>query len=319
VIKNRISAAILLFMIISGFTYVRNGFTYGYPFIQSIQSLLPLVDELIVVVGNSTDNTREAIVNLNNPKIKIIDTIWDENIRTGGKIFALQSNIGIENIKGDWAIHLQVDEILHENDYEKILNSIKKADLIDLVDGIIFPFYHFWGDYNHIRTTRKTHRYEIRAFKNRGCIRAYRDSQGFRKYTCPENYNSGEKGIKLNVIKSNAYIYHYSYSRNPKLMQKKDIYFKRFWHSDEYIKLNPNNETFDYNKVDKLDIFKGSHPKIMEQVIKNKDWNFVYDPSKSNMKFKHKILFYFEKYTGYRLFEYKNYKLLKIKNFPADS
>ena len=45
-------------MKISGFTYVRNGIKLGYPFIPSILSLLPAVDELVVVVGDSGDESR---------------------------------------------------------------------------------------------------------------------------------------------------------------------------------------------------------------------------------------------------------------------
>ncbi len=48
-------------MTVSAFTYVRNGFTYAYPFIPSIQSLLPIVDEYIVVIGKGNYGTREAV------------------------------------------------------------------------------------------------------------------------------------------------------------------------------------------------------------------------------------------------------------------
>lgn len=187
-------------MKISGFTYVRNGINYQYPFLASIQSLLPIVDEMIVVVGDSTDGTRDAILALNDEKIKIVDSIWDEDSRKNGKIFAHQSNLGIEQITGDWAIHIQADEVLHENDIEQILNFINLADKMPEVDGLLFPFLHFWGDYKHIRNTRKTHGYEIRAFKNTGHVFSFHDSQGFRKYTSYDSYKNGETGKKMKVI-----------------------------------------------------------------------------------------------------------------------
>jgi len=297
-------------MKISGFTYVRNGFQYGYPFLASIQSLLPLVDELIVVVGDSTDHTKEAIEALNEPKIKIIDSIWSEELRINGKIFAEQSNIGLQHTSGDWAFHLQVDEVLHEKDYSIILDSIRNADQNNEVDGVLFPFYHFWGDYAHIRHTRATHRYEIRAFKKRGCIKSYRDSQGFRKYTSDTAYQQGEKGKKLMVIPTQAHIYHYSYTRHPKLMKVKSNYFHRFWHSDEWLKKNTVQRDFNYNEVDRLDNFSGTHPALMQPIIAQKDWEFIYDPRQSTMNLKEKILYTIEKWTGYRLFEYKNYIIL---------
>jgi len=292
-------------MQIGGFTYVRNGFAFGYPFLASLHSLLPLVDELVVAVGDSTDGTREAISTLENPKIKIIDTVWDESLRENGKIFAEQSDLALNNISGDWAIHLQVDEVLHENDQQRIADTLKTVNANKKVDGLLFPFLHFWGDYQHIRNTRRTHRFEIRAFRNTGNIRAYKDSQGFR------NYEQNPKGEKLKVMKIDTPIYHYSYVRPPQLMTRKANYFHRFWHDDTWLKKNTGKTIFDYNQVDKLEPFEGSHPQYMKEIMKKKDWEFTYDPAQTNMKIKDQILYKFEKLTGIRPFEYRNYKQVK--------
>ena len=292
-------------MKISGFTYIRNGFEYQYPFIASIKSLLPIVDELIVVVGDSSDGTRDAIEELGEVKIKIEDSVWNNLLRSEGKLFAEQANIGVRKATGDWLIHLQADEVLMEDARDKILECIERANSQDNIDGVLFPFLHFWGDYKHIRNTRRTHRFEIRAFKNNRNIFSFRDSQGFRKY------GENKTGKKLKVIKTKVIVFHYSYSRNPKLMRKKANYFKRFWHSDNWIKRNKNDKEFDFNQVDKLENYKGPHPEYIQDIINKKDWEFNYNPSKSNMKFKDRILNTIEKLTRYRLFEYKNYKLMK--------
>ncbi len=296
-------------MKISGFTYVRNGFEYQYPFIASIKSLLPIVDELIVVVGDSVDGTRKAIEELDDIKIRIVDSIWDNSLRSGGNLFAEQSNIGVRHATGDWLIHLQADEVLMEGCRKEISECIQLANSKVNIDGILFPFLHFWGDYSHIRKTRRTHRLEIRAFKNNRNILSFRDSQGFRKYT------NKKKGEKLKVIKTETKVFHYSYSRHPKLMKKKANYFKRFWHSDDWIIRKTNKKLFDFNLVDKLDGYNGPHPKFMQKIIKNQDWEFDYNASKSNMKFKDRILNAIEKIIGYRLFEYKNYILVKYNQF----
>ncbi len=68
-------------MKVSGFTFVRNGVKYDYPFIESINSLLPICDEVIVAVGQSEDDTLNRIKLFHSPKIKILETIWDESIR----------------------------------------------------------------------------------------------------------------------------------------------------------------------------------------------------------------------------------------------
>jgi len=294
-------------MKISGFTYVRNGIKLGYPFIPSILSLLPAVDELVVVVGDSQDGTREAIEALKNEKIRIVDVVWDMNLREGGKIFAQQANKGLEEITGDWAVHLQADEILHESAPEQLRAFIQKADQREDVDGLLMPFLHFWGDFQHIRHTRRTHRFEIRAFKNIPGVYAYRDSQGFRKYSSRENYLSGEKGKKLTVLKTDITVFHYSYARNPKLLSNKMHSFFRFWHSDQWMKKNVSDKPFDFNNVDKLKLFTGEHPKYMKEVIARQDWEFNYDPSKSNIRLKDRPLYFIEKKFGYRMFEYRNY------------
>lgn len=297
-------------MKITGFTYIRNGVNYNYPFIQSIKSILPIVDQLIVVVGDSNDKTRELIENIKSPKIDIIDTVWNDDMRKNGKIFAMQSNIGLENAKGDWLIHIQADELIHEDDTDKLLNYIKKHNENPKIEGLLFPYYHFWGDYNYIRKTRRTHNFEIRAFRNDLGIRSYKDSQGFRKYSSKDAYENNETGEKIKVAKIDIPIYHYSYVRNPKYMKKKSNYFHRFWHNDKWIKENTEDQIFDYNEVDKLSAFKGKHPKLMEEIIKQKDWVFNYDPSKSNMSFKDRILNKFEEIFGIRPFSYKNYKII---------
>ena len=291
-------------MRIEGFTYVRNGFKMGYPFLPSINSVLPIVDQLFVVVGDSEDGTREAIENLKNDKIVIVDSIWEEEKRVNGEIFKDQANLGLQKVTGDWAIHIQADEVLNEADGEKLINYIHEADELKEVDGLLFPFYHFWGDYQHIRKTRRTHAFEIRAFKNNRNVQSYRDSMGFRIFK-PES--SENNGTKLKVLKTDIPIYHYAYTRHPKLMNKKSNYFDRFWHSNEWLKNNTKEADFDYNEVDRLEPYEGSHPIYMGDVIKQKDWEFNYDPSKSNMRFKDRIFNGFEKQFKLRLYEYKNY------------
>jgi hypothetical protein len=59
-------------MKVSGFTFVKNAVKYGYPVVESIKSILPIVDEFIVCLGDSEDNTTELIKGINSPKIKII-------------------------------------------------------------------------------------------------------------------------------------------------------------------------------------------------------------------------------------------------------
>ena len=88
-------------MKVSGFTIVRNAIKYDYPIIEAITSVLPLCDEFVVAVGNSEDATLELIRKIPSPKIRIIETIWDDNLRKGGRTFALETDKALQAVSED--------------------------------------------------------------------------------------------------------------------------------------------------------------------------------------------------------------------------
>ena len=136
-------------MKISGFTFIRNGVQFDFPFEESILSLLPLVDELIVNVGVGEDATLARIkaIAAKNPKIKFFESVWDENLRKEGLILSQQTNLSIEKCTGDWGVYLQADEVMHEDDLAKIRASIERANGDHRVDGLLFDYVHFYGDF----------------------------------------------------------------------------------------------------------------------------------------------------------------------------
>lgn len=299
-------------MKLAGFTYVRNGFDYGVPFLESIQSVLPICEEFIVAVGDSTDGTREAIMHLNNPKIKIIDTVWDMNLREGGRVFAQQANIALDHVKADWCLHIQSDEVFHEKELNNIIATIEANDGDENVEGFIQPFVHFWGGYDHIRNTRRVHNFEIRIFRNRIGVRSYRDSQGFRKYLSFEAYENGtEKGEKLNVKKLDATVYHYTGIRSPDAYAKKVAMFQSYYNSAEGVEKIMASHDYQMHSVDRTIPFTGSHPAIMHAKVAAQDWEYNYKKELSVWHKKDKYLQMVEDLLGFKLGEYKNYKLIK--------
>lgn len=297
-------------MKISGFSYVRNGVDYDYPFIEAIKSILPICDEFIMVLGDSTDTSREAIEGIGSDKIKIVETVWDMNNRKGGKVFAQQANAGLDHITGDWAFHIQADEVIHENDLPKVLDAIKLYDADERVEGLLFPFIHFWGGYDYIRNTRRVHKNEIRVLRNNTLIRSYRDSQGFRKYSSIEAYENGDKGEKLWVKKVDAPVFHYNGVRRLDVQKKKVNTFISMY-TPEVPFAAEQQTTFDYNQVDRVEKFKGSHPAVMSERIKAFDQPFTFDPAKAKWKTKDWLIQPIEDILGFKFGEYKNYKLLR--------
>jgi len=294
-------------MKISGFSYVRNGFDYGVPFLEAYQSILPVCDEFIVTVGEGNDGTREAIQKLNDPKIRIIDTVWDMSLRANGKIFAQQTNMALDAITGDWAFHIQADEVIHENDIYKIKEAVERNDNDKRVEGFILPFIHFWGGYDHIRTSRRVHKNEVRLFRNGLGVRSYRDSLGFRKYRDFNAYaNDTEKGEKLRVKKIDAPIYHYTEVRGPGAKTKKASAIGAFYEKNDGKPVQ--KEEYGYDRLEK---FTGTHPRLMNEKVKAQDWEYVFNPKKAVWRTKDRIMQPIEDILGFKIGEYKNYKLIK--------
>ena len=288
-------------MKVAGFTFIRNAVRYDYPVVESITSLLPLVDELVVCIGDSNDDTLELIESIGSSKIKIIHSVWDDSLREGGKILAIETHKALAAIAhdADWCFYLQGDEVLHEEDYEAIRNAMVryKGDLN--VEGLLFNYRHFYGSYQYIGNSRKWYRNEIRIVRNNIGVYSYKDAQGFRI-----------DNRKLKVKPINAFIYHYGWVKNPHLQTEKQKNFHKLWHNDETVKNMVQADEYDYYSIDSLDVFHGFHPLVMINRIAKVNWDFHFDVSKVKLKLKYRILNWLEALTGHRFFEYKNYRKL---------
>jgi hypothetical protein len=289
-------------MKVCGFTFVRNAVKYDYPVVESIKSILPVCDKVIVCVGNSEDNTRGLIESISDAKIEILDSVWDDTLRTGGAVLAVETNKAFDAISNeyDWAFYIQADEVVHEKYLPLIKEGMQKYLNNRRVEGLLFKYTHFWGNYQYVGNSRRWYRNEIRIIRNNKQIRSYKDAQGFRI-----------SDRKLNVKKVDASIFHYGWVKNPNLIREKALNFNKYWHSDEWIEDKIKNELIgDLNNIDSLTIFHGTHPEVMFNRIAKKDWSFEFDVQKKNLGMKKQILLFIEKYTGKRLFEYKNYKVI---------
>ncbi|MNJ78076.1 hypothetical protein D3C77_757240 [compost metagenome] len=65
--------------------------------------------------------------------------------------------------------------------------------------------------------------------------------------------------------------------------------------------------------ADRLVKFKGTHPKVIQDRITATNWTFDEDLTKKTpkMSFRRRLLQKIEDLTGIRLFEYRNYKIVK--------
>jgi coenzyme F420-reducing hydrogenase delta subunit len=291
-------------MKVSGFTFIKNAIIYDYPIVEAIQSILPVCDEVVVAVGKSDDDTLGLIQSIDKNKVKIIETVWDETQRKGGRVLALETDKAFAAISrdSDWALYIQGDEALHEKYHEPIFDGMKKYKEDMRVDGLLFKYLHFYGSYDYVGDSSKWYPNEIRVVRNNSSIYSFRDAQGFRK-------GSGEI---LRVKPIDACIYHYGWVKEPAAMQRKQENFNKYWHEDEWLEKNVAKAAeFDYNNnVSKLTRFDGTHPKVMEERIRLKNWQFDYDISYNRTTGKEKVKTFLKNYFGIDT-SYRNYKIIR--------
>jgi hypothetical protein len=315
-------------MKISGFIFGKNVTKLYYPIKQAIQSILPICDEFIVVLGDCDpdDNTRAEILSINSPKIRIIETVWDINKYPKGAEMAHQTDIAKSYCTGDWLFCIQADEIAHEKDLPKIKARCEQLLHDKEVEGLLFRFIHFWGDYEHYCDSHGWHKHEIRIIRNNPDIHSWRDSMSFRRIPNFDgiSYSQKRDTFKLKVAEVDACIYHYGWVRPLEFMKSKIKEFNTQLHGiKETEKHLDNFNSFDYGNLEKYEVFKGTHPEIMKDWIAKFNWKDKlhyhkelqshHIPHKQE-RLKYRFVTFLEKHIFFRpLWEFKNYTLVKRK------
>ncbi len=316
-------------MKISGFTFVKNATKLYIPAKQAIASVLPMVDEFIVVLGKSDDDdhTREEIESLNSDKIKIVDSVWDTNRFAKNTIFAQQTDLAKDACTGDWLFYIQCDEAIKETYLPTVKRAIEYYHPQKNVEGLLFKYKHFWGDYEHYNQSHAFYRREIRVIRNLPEIHSWKDAQSFRVYEdfepTMENYQRKERTRKLNVAEIDAEIFHYGWVRPPKMMRKKQKSNSDSYHgkkaTEQIFKKSAAN--FDYGPLNKISTFKGSHPDSMQDWIAKHNWKDELQYSGKRIKpenpepherFKYRALTWVETKLlgGKQIGEFKNFTII---------
>lgn len=242
-----------------GFTIVRNAVRYDYPIVESIKSLIPLVDEMLVAVGQCDDGTRELVQAIDSDKLRIVDTVWDDSQRQGGTVLAEQTNAALDLCEGDWAVYLQADEVLHENDLDRIESTMQRCCHRKQIDGLRFRYHHFRADYS-IRDPLP-YRHQVRVVRPGSPIRSFGDACGFRK-----------DGRKLRTASTGAWVYHYGYVKPPADMARKTEYFSSLYDGRTVMPGEENPDAIFEWDLATCEPFTASHPAVMNQRIAGKDW-----------------------------------------------
>lgn len=295
-------------MKVSGFTLCRNGVRLGFPFRESLRSLAPLCDEIVVALGEGEDNTAEELQKLSGElpcELKIVNTQWNPASVEGGSILAEQTNIALNATKHEIVFYLQGDEVLHEEDYPLIKKDLERLVQSQEAASLVFQWVHFFGDQNTFVQSRKWYRKEIRAFKKSSGLRSYKDAQSFRKPV-------GGDWLCLPAIETRSRVFHYGWLRPAELMTIKASEFQQWWGQQ-----NTFNKDSIFQPQYGVSPYKEAHPAVMKDylsLLPQLDKPF-YKINKVPLNVRSLRLWVsdmLEKLTGIRLGEFKSYS--KILN-----
>jgi hypothetical protein len=290
-------------MKISGFTIIRNAIINDYPIVEAIKSILPVVDEMIVLIGDSEDDTENLIKGINDSKVKVHYSVWDKTIRKGGAVLSIETNKAFNLIDpfSNWAFYIQGDEVIHEKFHPAIKEACSRYKDVPDVQGLLFKYLHFYGTYDYVGDSRRWYNNEVRIIRNDKRITAYKDAQGFR---------IGKKKLKVKPV--DAYVYHYGWVKSPEQMKRKQKHVSQFWSEENQgTTLISSHDYFDYSEFDSLKKFDGIHPVVMHERIEKKNWSLEFDLSQKKFSLKDKLLYWFEKATGVRPFDFRNYRIIR--------
>lgn len=281
-------------MKISGFTFLRNAQMLGYPFVPSIRSVLPLVDEFVIALGPCDDDTEKMVREIGDPKIRIIPTTWNERVRNDysikGFVYGQQKSIALFNCTGDWAFYLEGDELIHEDDLPKIRAAMEKHLDDERVEALAFDYLHFYGNKNTIAWSPGWYRSEVRIIRNtipawgpKGLFFTVLDTQKKARY--PRAAHTG------------ATIHHYGWIRSEEQMNHKIDAVRKFWDSQPAARAN-------FSAVDAATLkpFAGTHPKAIQQWLPAAEGLFEADPNYqlTRRDKKHRWMMLLEKHAGLR-------------------
>ena len=285
---------------ISGFTIVRNAVRLDYPIVPAIRSILEVCDEVVVNVGKSDDDTRDLVAGVGDPRVRILDTVWD--FSRGSEALALETNRAMAACRGAWGVYIQADEVLHEAGAATLRRRLREWDGDARVEGLLVDYHHFFGDFDTIATDRHWYRREVRAVRLGRDIRSYQDAQGFRV---------GPASRRVRARATGARMFHYGWARplpsmRRKLVAAQDVFPEL---ADRLAARAAQPEALGWTPL--LRPFNGAHPDAAQSWIAPRRAAAAgWTTGPPRLRLSHLRLYvsdWIERLTGARLFEYRNY------------
>ncbi|MDH4130892.1 MAG: glycosyltransferase family 2 protein [Gemmatimonadota bacterium] len=282
-------------MRVAGFSLVSNAVALDFPILESLRSLLPLCDELVVNVGPSSDGTLELVRSLDDPRLRLIEGEWDATL--GGRMLAVETQRALEACRGDWAIYIQADEVLHEDGIDSLSAAMADRRGDPGTEGLVVDFVHFYGSADWVAGGRAWYRREVRVVRPGGSAVSHAEAQGFRR----------RDGARLRARPSGATYHHYGWARPMSVLAAKRVADNALYYGGE-ARRAPVGERLPWEVG--LRRFAGTHPRVMREWIaaRRASMSPGFAPSRwTRRRLALLAALGIERLTGWRPFEYRNY------------
>jgi len=286
---------------LSGFTLVRNAIKLDFPIVPAIRSVLEVCDEVVVNVGKSDDDTRDLVASVKDPRVRILDTIWDFSKKN--EMIGMETARAMAACKGEWGIYIQADEVLHEDGARELKARVRDWNDDPRVEGLLVKYLHFYGGFDTVATNRRWYRREVRCVRLGRDIRPYQGAQGFRV---------GPDYRKIGARPTDAVMFHYGWARPARAIREKYEASKVIYPwSRERSEREQQRGYLEWLPL--LKQFAGAHPRAAREWVAER----THDPERiigpRAFRAEH-LRFYLsdwiERLTGARLFEFRNYRVV---------
>lgn len=286
---------------LSGFTLVRNAVKLDFPIVPAIRSVLEVCDEVVVNVGKSEDETRDLVASVGDPRVRILDSVWDFTKKN--EMLSQETLKAMAACRGSWGIYIQADEVLHEDGARLLKEKVGEWDADERVEGLLVRYLHFYGGFDRIATNRRWYRREVRCIRLGKDIRPYQGAQGFRV---------GPEYRKIRARPTGAVMFHYGWARPARAIKEKLEISKTIYPWSKERSAREQQRGY-LEWLPLLKRFAGSHPRVAQAWVRER----LVDPERriGPWQFKAEHLRFYasdwiERLTGARLFEFRNYEVV---------
>lgn len=286
---------------LSGFTIVRNAVKLDFPIVPAIRSILEVCDEVVVNVGKSEDDTRDLVASVDDPRVRILDSVWDFSKKN--EMLSEETLKAMAACRGRWGIYIQADEVLHEDGARILREKTTEWDDDERVEGLLVRYLHFYGGFDRIATNRRWYRREVRCIRLDRDVRPYQGAQGFRV---------GPAYRKIRARLTDAVMFHYGWARPARAIREKLEISKTIYPwSRERSSREQQRGYLEWLPL--LRPYTAAHPRAAREWVRER----MVDPDRRigprRFRWEH-LRFYvsdwIERLTGERVFEFRNYELV---------